>query len=115
MAFLERASLKESADYEIERAEANFKLSLSLHNQFETRTPEYQSIPNGQVVVTGYPETIAPLVMDSSHFGCATSASTDQMITSSPENFNTTYDDDEIIGPAAGLPQNAFDFTILSR
>ena len=107
--FLERASLKEAVAYEIERAEANSKLSLSLHNQFETQTLEYKSIFTDREVVTGYSETIAPLVMDSSHFGCATSARTDRMITSSPENLDTSYDDDEIIGPTTERSQNAVD------
>ena len=71
MSFLERASMKEAAEYETERAELNSKLSLSMCKEFETRTPEYRPIPNYQEVVTGYPETIAPLVMDSSHRRCA--------------------------------------------
>ena len=98
MSFLERASMREVADYEIERAELNSKLSLSMHNQPETRASEYQSISNDQEVVTGYPETIAPLVMDSTHLRCATCAITDKTVTSTPGTLDVTYDDDEIIG-----------------
>ena len=48
--------------------------------------------------MTDYPETIAPLVMDSSHMRCATRAITDKTVTSSPETLITTYENDEIIG-----------------
>ena len=95
MSFLERASMKEAVDYEIERAELNSKLSLSIRNQFETRTPEYRAISNDQEVVTGYPETIAPLVMDSSCLRCATCAITDKTVTSSPETLYIIYDDEK--------------------
>ena len=94
MSFLERTSVKEAVEYEIERAELNAKLSLSMHTQLETRAFKYHSIPNDQEVVTGYPETIAPLVMDSSHLRCATRANTDKMVTSSPETLNATYEDE---------------------
>ena len=42
MSFLERTSMKEAVDYEIERAELNHKLSLSMRNQFETRTHDVE-------------------------------------------------------------------------
>ena len=108
MSFLERASIKEAAEYEIERAELNSKLSLSMCKQFETRTPEYQTNSSDREVVTGYPETIAPLVMDSSHLRCATCANTDKTVISSPEILNTTYNDEEIIGSTPEQPNNEF-------
>ena len=108
MSLLERASMKEAFEYEIERAKLNSKLSLSIHNQFETRTPEYRTISNDQEVVTGYPETIAPLVMDSSHRRCATCANTDRIVISSPEIPNTAYNDDEIISSISEQPNNEF-------
>ena len=58
--------------------------------------------------MTGYPETIAPLVMDSSHLRCATCATTDRTAVSSLETLYTTYDDDEIIGSTPGHPNNKF-------
>ena len=84
MSFLEQASVKAAADYEIERAELNARLSLSIHQQLGTRAFEYCSIPNNQEVVTGYPETIAPLVMDSSRLRCATCAIPKETIVSIP-------------------------------
>ena len=105
MSLLERASMREAAEYEIERAELNSKLSLLIRKRFETRTPEYQSNSNDQEVVTGYPETIAFLVMDSSHLRCATCANNDKTVTSTP---NTTYIDDEIIGLTPERPNHEF-------
>ena len=58
--------------------------------------------------MTSYPETIAPLVMDSSHLRCATCAITDKMVISIPENLNTTYNDDEIIGSTPDRSNNKF-------
>ena len=83
-------------------------LSLSIRKQFETRTPEYQTNSNDKEVVTGYPETIAPLVMDSSHLRCATCAITDKTVTSTPETLDATYTDDEIIGSTPEQPYNEF-------
>ena len=108
MSFLERASMKEAVEYEIERAELNAKLSLSMNTQLESRALEYDSIQNGQEVVTGYPETIAPLVMDSSHLRCATCAITDETVTSTPETLDTTHDNDEIKGSTPEHPNNQF-------
>ena len=108
LSFLERVSMKEVAEYEIEKAELNSRLSLSVSKSFETQTPEFQLNSYDQEVVTGYPETIAPLVMDSSHRRCATCANTDKTVISSPENLNTIYNDDEIIGSIPGQPNNEF-------
>ena len=44
MSSLEQASMKEAVEYEIERAELNAKLSLSMHAQLENRAPEYRSV-----------------------------------------------------------------------
>ena len=79
-----------------------------MRNQFETRTPEYQTISDDQEVVTGYPETIAPLVMDSSHLRCATCAITNKTVTSTPETLNVTHKDDEIIGSIPEPLNNEF-------
>ena len=112
MSFIERAFLKEAADYEIERAEMNSEWSISMYNQLETWVSEYQSISNDQEVVTGYPEMIAPLVMDSSHFGCATSAKTNKTVTSSPENLSTSLEGDEITGSVPGHQNTDFGITL---
>ena len=97
MSILERASMQEATDYEIERAKLNSQWSLSRHNQLEIRASKYHSISNDQEVVTCYPETIASLVMDSSHLRCATCVIPDKTVVSIPENLNTTYEDDEIV------------------
>ena len=78
-----------------------------MHNQLETRAFEYQSISKDQEVVTGYPETIAPLVMDSSHLRCVTCAITTKTVVSIPENFDMKYEDGEITSSITGHSQNA--------
>ena len=55
MSILERASMQEATDYEIERAKLNSQWSLSRHNQLEIRASKYHSISNDQEVVTCYP------------------------------------------------------------
>ena len=110
MSIIELASMQEAVDYEIERVETNSKWSLSMHNQLETRAsefPEDQEFSEDQEVVTGYPETIAPLVMDSPHLRCATPAITDKTVFSIPENIDTKYEDGEITSSTAGHLQNA--------
>ena len=89
--------MKAAAEYEIERAELNARLSLSIHQQLEIRAFEYCSTPNNQEVVTGYPETIAPLVMDPSRLRRATCAITEKPIISNPETLDTTYNNDEVV------------------
>ena len=61
--------------------------------------------------MTGYPETIAPLVMDSSHRRCATCAIPDETLVSTPETLGTTYDDDEIISSIPEHLNNEFGFS----
>lgn len=65
MSVIKRASLREAVDYEIERAETNSRLSIFIHEQLESRAYKYHS--NNQEVVTDYPKTIAPLVINPSH------------------------------------------------
>ena len=62
--------------------------------------------------MTGHPETIALLVMDSSHLRCATCAVTDKTFISTPETLDTTYNDDEIIGSTPELPNNEFGLNV---
>ena len=108
MSFLEQASIKAAAEYEIERAELNARLSLSIHQQLESRAPEYSLVPNNQEVATGYPETIAPLVMDSSRLRCAMCANTDEIVVSTPETLDTACSDDKTICPIPGQLNDEF-------
>ena len=56
---------------------------------------EFRCISNDQEVVTGYPKTIAPLVMEPLRERCATCAKTNELVNSGPEYLVTSFEVDK--------------------
>ena len=70
----------------------------------ESDQESFDSLPTGVLqcnsdnleVVTVYPKTIAPVVMEPLRERCATCAKTDELVISSPECLNTSFEVDKI-------------------